>query len=186
MRRTCLLEAPVVGRSLRQSSWVAVALVLFVAALGSADPLAAQRPKNPGTPPPEGRITRAPPDLVGAVVPCDGCSNRKRNVVVANTGGTNAVGAVKVELYFRGALVASKVFDGVPPHGRRSVGTLTCTPLSPTPGNHPPPSCEPVCPEGAPNSYIVVDATNAVAESNETNNVYAFCWWQPSTFEAAP
>jgi CARDB len=163
-----------------------VLLVALATALASPGWLAAQRPKKPVIPPPESRLAPLPPapDLVGALVPCPECGTPKLSVVVWNRGPLAATGAVKVELYQQDSLVATKVFSGVAARSQRLLGSFKCQ-AAPQPGGAPTGSC-PSPSECVPNSRVVVDVANAVAESNETNNERAFCWVPFWGFAPAP
>lgn len=157
--------------------------IVLAAAVGFAGPLAAQRP----------RITQAPRavDLVGSIVPVAG-DEKRWSIYVENRSQMDVAGDVTAEFYRPGQQVATKVFNGIPRNGRRLFGTLTCglfgTGGMPVPAGQ---GAGPTCPwpvgYECTDSRIVVDAANAVGESNESNNKLEFCWAPQTTyFQPAP
>lgn len=165
--------------------------IVLAAAAGFAGSLAAQRPRTPVTPPPQDRITLQPPgpmDLVGSIVAVASAESLW-HVVVENPGRMSVTRNVTVELYRGGSLVATKVFSEVPARSQVLFGTFRCwVPLTHQGATNVPPGQggSPACPwpvgYGCTDSRIVVDAADAVAESNESNNKLEFCWKPPTTF----
>ena len=94
-------------------------------------------------------------------------------VGVRNVGQGSATGQITIRLSrLDGTLVHAKTLNTVPGGARITIGYFHYPWPCPSPGTILFPPTGPACP---PNFRLVVDALNAVAETNESNNILAFC-----------
>ncbi len=94
--------------------------------------------------------------------PCDQCPPITIGIGMKNQAGASATGTIVMKL--EGAHSYTKTVSNIAGMGSVSVGRFSY------PWPCPPPGTESVGPPPPPNHRITVDATNAVAESNENNN----------------